>query len=134
MLSASTPLDEFRYLKRGSSASLSQVEDSVMRTSSPASLARMDLSSPRSINSSPSFTPDETSLFATLPRAKHKIGKISKKVHQYIAKTSGNMCLPWTLYFGLGWYCYNDNGLFWTCYSLLEVLKIHLHCILLMFI
>ncbi|XP_021373962.1 TBC1 domain family member 5-like isoform X5 [Mizuhopecten yessoensis] len=80
---------QYPQKKRGSSASLSQVEDSVFRsTPSAASLARMDTRN-RSMDNSPmAYTPDDgdsanggVSQFATLPRARKK-GKKSAKQEQ----------------------------------------------------
>ncbi|XP_021373959.1 TBC1 domain family member 5-like isoform X2 [Mizuhopecten yessoensis] len=84
-----TASPQYPQKKRGSSASLSQVEDSVFRsTPSAASLARMDTRN-RSMDNSPmAYTPDDgdsanggVSQFATLPRARKK-GKKSAKQEQ----------------------------------------------------
>ncbi|XP_033732944.1 TBC1 domain family member 5-like isoform X3 [Pecten maximus] len=82
---------QYPQKKRGSSASLSQVEDSVFRsTPSPASLARMDTRN-RSMDNSPmAYTPDDAdsangsvSQFATLPRARKKGKKAAKEEQDY---------------------------------------------------
>ncbi|XP_069119792.1 TBC1 domain family member 5-like isoform X4 [Argopecten irradians] len=83
---------QYPQKKRGSSASLSQVEDSVFRsTPSPASLARMDTRNHRSMDNSPmAYTPDDAdsangsvSQFATLPRARKKGKKTVKEEQDY---------------------------------------------------
>lgn len=80
--------------KRGSTASLSQVEDSMYRQQgqSTASLGRLDPSNIRSVQSSPAgyspagLSPDEMpelgspSKYSSLPRSKGKTKKLSQKV------------------------------------------------------
>lgn len=87
-----TASPQYPQKKRGSSASLSQVEDSVFRsTPSPASLARMDTRNHRSMDNSPmAYTPDDAdsangsvSQFATLPRARKKGKKTVKEEQDY---------------------------------------------------
>ncbi|XP_060077319.1 TBC1 domain family member 5-like isoform X2 [Ylistrum balloti] len=82
---------QYPQKKRGSSASLSQVEDSVFRsTPSPASLARMDTRNRSMDNSPTAYTPDDAdsanssvSQFATLPRARRKGKKAAKEEQDF---------------------------------------------------
>ncbi|XP_061182868.1 TBC1 domain family member 5-like isoform X5 [Saccostrea echinata] len=85
--SSSTP--QYPQHKRGSSASLSQVEDSMFKqTPSPSSMARLETANDRIVNTT-AYSSDESPLngnvarFSTLPNMKAKGKKISKQVAEF---------------------------------------------------
>ncbi|XP_061182862.1 TBC1 domain family member 5-like isoform X1 [Saccostrea echinata] len=86
-ISPGTP--QYPQHKRGSSASLSQVEDSMFKqTPSPSSMARLETANDRIVNTT-AYSSDESPLngnvarFSTLPNMKAKGKKISKQVAEF---------------------------------------------------